>query len=108
VSIINNASDASLLAPALLVVAVACHSPTKPQLPTDAVRLVGTVHYSTLEGGFWAVRGDEGVTYDPLGRLPQTFQREKLRVSMVVRIRREMASIHMVGPIIEILQIQAL
>ena len=34
-----------------------------------AIRVNGTVQYFNLEGGFWAVRGDDGVTYDPIAGL---------------------------------------
>jgi hypothetical protein len=84
----------------------ACSSPTSPELPAGAVRVNGTVHYFTLEGGFWAIRGDDGVTYDPIGGLAPAFQRENLRVTVVARIRTDMGGIHMVGPLIEVLTIE--
>jgi hypothetical protein len=86
----------------------ACASPTAPGVPAGAMRLTGTVHYYNLEGGFWAVRGDDGVTYDPIAGLPSAFQRENLRVTMVARTRPDMGGIHMVGPITEILSIEPL
>lgn len=92
--------------PLLLLLAATCGSPTAPDVPAGAVRITGTVHYYTLEGGFWAVRGDDHVTYDPMNLLPADFQRENLRVSMVVKIRTDMAGVHMVGPIVEIISIQ--
>ncbi len=89
-----------------LVIATACGSPTAPgELPAGAIRVNGVVHYYTIEGGFWAVRGDDGVTYDPLS-LPADFQQENLRVSMVVKVRNDLGGIHMVGPIVEVIQIQ--
>lgn len=93
---------------ALIVSAgLACASPTAPQVPDGAIRVNGTVQYFNLEGGFWAVRGDDGVTYDPIGGLSPSFQRDNLRVSMVAKIRPDMGGIHMVGPIVEILSIEA-
>ena len=71
------------------------------------MRINGTVRYFNLEGGFWAVRGDDGVTYDPIAGLAPAFQRENLRVTIVAKIRSDMAGIHMVGPIVEILSIEA-
>ena len=91
-----------------LVVAWSCGSPTAPEVPPGAVRVIGTVHFYTLEGGFWAVRGDDGVTYDPIGGLPPAFQRENLRVLMIAKIRGDVVGIHMVGPIVEIVQITSL
>ena len=47
---------------ALLVATIliaACQSPTAPEIPNGTVRITGTVQYYTIEGGFWAVRGDD-------------------------------------------------
>ena len=96
------------LAAILVVLVAACGSPAAPDVPPGAVRIVGTVHFVSLEGGFWAVRGDDGVTYDPMNGLPAAFQRENLRVAMVVKIRTDMGGVHMVGPIVEIISIQPL
>ena len=84
----------------------ACGSPTAPELPAGAVRVNGTVHYFNLEGGFWAVRGEDGVTYDPIAGLAPAFQRENLRVTMIARIRTDMGGIHMVGPLVEVLSME--
>lgn len=84
----------------------ACSSPTAPELPAGAIQISGTVRYLALEGGFWAVRGDDGVTYDPLNGLAAAYQRENLRVTLVGKVRSDMGGIHMVGPIIEVLSIQ--
>lgn len=90
----------------LLLLISACSSPTAPDVPPGAIRVTGTVHFYTLEGGFWAVRGDDGMTYDPLNGLAPAYQRENLRVTMIAKVRNDMASIHMVGQIVEILSIQ--
>ena len=92
---------------ALWLVLLACASPGSPDtVPIGAIKVVGTVHHYTIEGGFWAVRGDDGVTYDAMGGLPADFQQENLRVSMIARVRSDLAGIHMVGPIVEIIRIQ--
>jgi hypothetical protein len=95
---------------AALLIAGACSSstPTEPDVPAGAIRVRGTVTHYTFEGGFWAVRGDDGITYDPLSGLPSEFQREGLRVLMVAKVRNDLGGIHMVGPIVEILEIQPL
>ena len=95
----------SVLAVATILVA-ACASPTAPAVPDGAIRVEGTVRYFTLEGGFWAVRGDDGVTYDPMNGLSPEYQRENLRVTLVAKVRNDMGGIHMVGPIVEVLSIQ--
>ena len=90
------------------VLIAACASPTAPVLPPGAMQVVGTVQFFNLEGGFWAVRGDDGITYDPIGGLSPQFQQENLRVKMVARVRPDMAGIHMVGPLVEVLSIDRL
>ena len=93
---------------ALSIMSGACSSsPTAPQLPPGAIQVDGTVRYFTLEGGFWAVRGEDGVTYDPMNGLAPAFQRENLRVTLVAKIRSDVGGIHMVGPIVEVISIRA-
>ena len=96
--------QSALLAAALM--SGACSSPTAPELPAGAIQVSGTVRYVALEGGFWAVRGDDGVTYDPLNGLAAAYQRENLRVTLVGKVRSDVGGIHMVGPVIEVLSIQ--
>ena len=84
----------------------ACGSPTAPELPAGAVQIAGTVRYIALEGGFWAVRGDDGVTYDPMNGLAPAYQRENLRVTLVAKVRTDIGGVHMVGPIVDVLSIQ--
>ena len=85
-----------------------CGAPTAPSVSGGAIRVTGTAHFFTLEGGFWAIRGDDGVTYDPKDGLPPAFQREGMRVSAVVKTRSDLGGIHMVGPIVEIIDIKSL
>lgn len=72
------------------------------------VNVTGTVQHITLEGGFWAIRGDDGKTYDPVGGLPAEFQKEGLRVRLDAKARPDVASFHMVGPMVDIVKIQRL
>jgi len=97
-----------LIAAVIAAVAIAgsCASPASPVDPAGTIPVLGTVQHYTFEGGFWAVRGDDGVTYDPLGGLPFAFRSEGLRVMMVARVRNDLVGIHMAGPIVEILEIQ--
>src|SRR4030095_16677773 len=85
-----------------------CGSPTSPSLPAGATRVTGTVQFLNLEGGFWAIRGDDGVTYDPKDGLPSAFQRDGMRISAVVKARTDLGGIHMVGPIVELIEIKSL
>jgi hypothetical protein len=88
------------------LVAAACSSPTAPEVPPGAIKVNGTVRYVTVEGGFWAVHGDDGVTYDPMNGLAPAYQRENLRITLIAKVRNDLGGIHMVGPIVEVLSIQ--
>ena len=90
----------------MLPIMIACASPTAPELPAGAIRVNGTIRYFDIEGGFWAVHGEDGVTYDPIAGISSAFQRENLQVTMVAKIRTDVGGIHMVGPIVEILSMQ--
>ena len=92
----------------LLAFTAACTSPSSPGLlPADAIRFTGTVQFHDVEGGFWAIKADNGQTYDPENGLPERYRAPNLRVAVTARLRSDLGSIHMVGPIVEILQIQA-
>ncbi|HYN07543.1 MAG TPA: hypothetical protein VES67_09150 [Vicinamibacterales bacterium] len=96
------------LALAILLLPLACgDSPFEPTDPDNLVR-TGTVRFMNIEGGFWAIAGDDGVTYDPLSPLAAQFQREGLRVRFEAKVRSDVGSTHMVGPIVEIIQIEKL
>ena len=96
----------SSLAGFIVAASVACASPTLPSIPTGAIRVEGMVQFYTLEGGFWAVRGDDGITYDPEGGLPAKFQVQNRRVTMIAKVRSDLSGVHMVGPIVEIISIE--
>ena len=98
------------LAPALVIVMLALACGDSPFEPTDPNHLVrtGTVRFMNLEGGFWAIVGDDNITYDPLSPIAAGFQRDGLRVRFEARVRDDVGSTHMVGPIVEIIQIEKL
>jgi len=89
------------------MIGIACASPTAPAVPDGAIRVDGTVQYFNLEGGFWAIRGEDGVTYDPMNGLTPSLQRQNLPVTLVARVRNDVGSIHMVGPIVEVISLAA-
>lgn len=68
-------------------------------------QVVGRISHETLEGGFWAIRGDDGVTYDPV-RLDAQYQEQGLPVLATFIPRPDMGSAHMVGPIVDVVAIQ--
>ena len=69
------------------------------------VRITGVVRHSDIEGGFWAIRGDDSVTYDPMN-LPEEFKKEGTRIEADARLREDMAGIHMSGPLVELRRIR--
>jgi hypothetical protein len=73
---------------------------------TDTVEITGTVTFVNLEGGFFTIQGNDGSTYTPIN-LPESFRKDGLEINALVRPRPDVMSIHMVGPIIEIVDILA-
>lgn len=67
----------------------------------------GTVRYSNIEGGFFYIEADDGAKYDPYG-LPKAFAQEGLRVRFTVRPLRDRAGFHMMGIIVELVDIRPL
>ena len=61
----------------LALIAPDCQTKTKD---SGTINVTGTVTHYDLEGGFWAIKGDDGKTYDPVAGLPTEFQTEGLRV----------------------------
>ena len=70
------------------------------------VRIIGIVTHVALEGGFFAIRGDDGVTYDPTN-LPPEFQKDGLKIEAEARRRDDIMGIHQVGPIVQLVRVRA-
>jgi hypothetical protein len=68
---------------------------------------MSTIRYITVEGGFFGLRGDDGVTYDPT-RLDPAFAHDGLRVRARLQVRDDLYGTHMVGPIVDVLEISTL
>ena len=64
------------------------------------------VRFLNLEGGCWTLTREEHVYYQPIN-LPDEFKQDGLRVRVDFTERPDMASICMVGPIVEIRSIEA-
>lgn len=90
---------------ALLVLAAACTTATTGF--SETASLNATVTHSDLEGGFWYLKGDDNVNYDPTN-LPSSYQTEGKRVKVKLKFRPDLASTHQFGTIVEILEISAL
>jgi hypothetical protein len=68
--------------------------------------VVGVIRHSELEGGYFAIEGSDGITYDPTN-LGLEFRHDWLPVEADLRRRNDMAGIHMRGPIVEVIRIRA-
>jgi hypothetical protein len=71
----------------------------------ERITIVGLVRHSDLEGGFYTIRGNDSVTYDPTN-LPSEFQSEGLAVEAEARKRDDLLGTHQVGPIVQIERIR--
>jgi hypothetical protein len=69
------------------------------------LHIVGTIRRVELEGGFFAIRGEDGVTYDPTN-LPAQFQKDGIQIEADARRRDDRAGIHMTGPIVDLVRIR--
>jgi hypothetical protein len=99
---------------ALVAMALAgCGHPSEEWVvPTPAaeaggteLHIVGTIRRVELEGGFFAIRGEDGVTYDPTN-LPAQFQKDGIQIEADARRRDDRAGIHMTGPIVDLVRIR--
>ena len=85
----------------------AAHQEAPTPAPPDTSGFVsgtGTITHSDIEGGFWAIKGDDGTTYDPRS-LPEAVKVEGRRVRYTLKVDRGAAGIHMVGPIVDVISI---
>lgn len=103
-------SRRSLLALVLLLCATLCGCPEEDndlglRGGAKIVEGTGTVRFVNLEGGFFAIEGDDGVTYDPRNLDPE-FQVDGLKVRFVIEIVSDAGGIHMVGQLVDVLAIE--
>jgi len=86
----------------LTIVIISCSS-TEPEL----IDTTGTVKYISLEGGFYGIVTDDGKSLDPLN-LSKEYQVDGKRIQFKYIEKSDMASFHMWGMIIEIIEIKEL
>ena len=72
---------------------------------TPTLSINGTVQHLQLEGGLYVIRDAQGTQYNPTN-LPQSFRVAGIAVEAVARRRDDVASIGMVGPMVELLRIR--
>lgn len=76
-----------------------------PKTPS-ALGTNATIVWVGIEGGFWAIRGDDGVLYDPHPTIAAEFRQDGLRVWFRGTIRKDLACFHMVGPIVSVTELR--
>jgi len=79
-------------------------SPTIPD--SDTFEIQGTIVRKNMEGGFFAIDGDDGKKYNPIN-LSDSFRKDGLKVKVTARLRMDAMNIHMYGAIIEVVEIAA-
>jgi hypothetical protein len=72
----------------------------------EKVHLIGVVRHHEVEGGFYAIHGSDGVTYDPTN-LPAEFAKEGLEVEAEARRLDNAMGIHQVGTMVELARIRS-
>ena len=80
--------------------------PTDRSMATDpsTFEIQGTVVHKNLEGGFYAIDGDDGRKFVPIN-LSERFMKDGLKVKVTARPKRDTMSFRMYGEIIEIVEI---
>ncbi|MHB1328053.1 MAG: hypothetical protein ACYC2K_07610 [Gemmatimonadales bacterium] len=76
-----------------------------PEAAGQAVTIIGTVRHLDLEGGLYVISNADGINYNPTN-LPAAFRVDGKPVEAEGRQRDDMASIGMVGPIVELVRIR--
>jgi len=93
-----------LLALSLALFAGCAGDNSMPNTSPDVVQGTGTIRYQSLEGGFYGIVGDDGRHLDPTN-LPASLTTDGVRVHYLARTRKDLASIHMWGIIVDLISI---
>lgn len=86
----------------IFILSISCSS-----LESDVKFTTGTVKYISLEGGFYGIITDDNKNLDPLN-LSKEFQVDGKRIYFKYIGKKDMASFHMWGTIVEIIEIKEL
>lgn len=104
----------SILVPIAVLLLSACASISEKgwvELKPDSagsgpvLHITGTVQHLDLEGGLFVIRSADGTQYNPVN-LPEAFRIDGMAIEAFAKRRDDMASIGMVGPLIELLRIR--
>jgi hypothetical protein len=78
---------------------------TDTDRPGPTIHLGGLVRYLDLNGGLFVIEDADGPRYQPTN-LPPAYQLDGLPVEAEARRREDLASIGMVGPVVELVRIR--
>lgn len=95
----------NFILPLVAVLGLAFASSAFAKGDDGTISTTGRIVFNDLEGGFYAILGDNGGRYDPIN-LPKDFQKASTRVRVVLRPKPDMMSFHMWGTIVEIVKIE--
>ena len=67
--------------------------------------MYGTIRYIDLDGGYWAIEGEDGQFYDAFGGLASDVQIDGLAVWFAARLRPDLPPAHSLTIVVEIVRI---
>lgn len=67
-----------------------------------SITVSGTMKKSNLGAGTWALNSDDGQTYEVMHDAPKDLLKEGQKVQVKGKIRNDVMSIAMIGPILEV------
>lgn len=83
----------------------ACGSADTGTSNPDAFSVQGTIEFLELEGGCWSILAPDSTRYEPVDVSDQ-FRHHGLRIRATIKLRTDLGSFCMIGPIVEILSIE--
>lgn len=89
---------------AFLVTLSGCSLPLLPDEDQDTWRATGRIEMLGVDCGGWGLR-TPGELYELVG-LPDDFKVDELKVHVKIERRRDLVSCTMVGPIVQVLEIE--
>ncbi len=88
---------------AMFVVVGCSSSLTGPEVR----QVTGTVRFSTVEGRFFYILGDDSVLYTPTNKLMSCYEKDGLRVQATLKIEKDLFS-YVPGTLVEVQSIQSI
>lgn len=76
-----------------------------PDSAGTPIRITGVVKHLGVEGGVFAIVGDDGVTYNPTN-LPAEFRKDGMTIEAEGMRRDDVASIQMIGPVVQLSRVR--